>query len=537
MLHKNNRLGKNKLKRRDYCTFFILFFPYKRPLHSGTHESMTHTHTQRHPFFLIRQRGLSLTSPFPHHCSPSTVYTLPPPSPFFLSSQSPPYKQNKKDSTPPSLLSPPPSPPFPFPLAFPLHIQSIFPQKNPNRVIHPHGRSTSIPDPGPQFHMMSKSYEPDPRTRLFNDTTTTRTWSLPEEVDYGNNVFFYFGGGGESGGGGGGGSVVDHHHDDDDGEDSRESSILDDFGWSYRHDHHHNLDPCFHESGQFADPDRIAATADNTSSAYCQFVDVDVKFQYCGPSSSAAPDATQMEAELADEAPRTTTTASSNPPSASSRSSEEPLSEKSTISGGGKAAAAASAVAAAETTSSTKVRKKGQKRIRQPRFAFMTKSEVDHLEDGYRWRKYGQKAVKHSPFPRSYYRCTNSKCTVKKRVERSSEDPTIVITTYEGQHCHHSVGFPRGGGGFIDYEGVFATQFVVPPASSPLHLHGNMQISQLQGGGAASAPNSGTIQLQQPSPLLHLPPTDDGLLGDIVPPAMRNLITQIKGDPCMHGGG
>ncbi|KAA0064754.1 putative WRKY transcription factor 57 isoform X1 [Cucumis melo var. makuwa] len=47
-----------------------------------------------------------------------------------------------------------------------------------------------------------------------------------------------------------------------------------------------------------------------------------------------------------------------------------------------------------------KVKKKGQKRIRQPRFAFMTKSEVDHLEDGYRWRKYGQKAVKNSPFPR-----------------------------------------------------------------------------------------------------------------------------------------
>lgn len=49
----------------------------------------------------------------------------------------------------------------------------------------------------------------------------------------------------------------------------------------------------------------------------------------------------------------------------------------------------------------SKVKKKGQKRIRQPRFAFMTKSEVDHLEDGYRWRKYGQKAVKNSPFPRS----------------------------------------------------------------------------------------------------------------------------------------
>ncbi|ONK63256.1 uncharacterized protein A4U43_C07F12990 [Asparagus officinalis] len=88
--------------------------------------------------------------------------------------------------------------------------------------------------------------------------------------------------------------------------------------------------------------------------------------------------------------------------------------------------------------------KKGQKRKREPRFAFLTKSGVDHLEDGYRWRKYGQKAVKNSPFPRSYYRCTTAMCGVKKRVERSSKDPTIVVTTYEGQHTHHSPVVPRG---------------------------------------------------------------------------------------------
>ncbi|CAD6271187.1 unnamed protein product [Miscanthus lutarioriparius] len=79
---------------------------------------------------------------------------------------------------------------------------------------------------------------------------------------------------------------------------------------------------------------------------------------------------------------------------------------------------------------------KGEKRPRQPRFAFMTMSEVDHLEDGYRWRKYGQKAVKNSPFPRSYYRCTTQKCPVKKRVERSYQDAAVVITTYEGKHTH-----------------------------------------------------------------------------------------------------
>ncbi|CAH2078687.1 unnamed protein product [Thlaspi arvense] len=83
-----------------------------------------------------------------------------------------------------------------------------------------------------------------------------------------------------------------------------------------------------------------------------------------------------------------------------------------------------------------KTKKNEEKKQREPRVSFLTKSEVDHLEDGYRWRKYGQKAVKNSPYPRSYYRCTTQRCNVKKRVERSFQDPTVVITTYEGQHNH-----------------------------------------------------------------------------------------------------
>ncbi|XP_077231983.1 putative WRKY transcription factor 48 isoform X2 [Tasmannia lanceolata] len=90
-----------------------------------------------------------------------------------------------------------------------------------------------------------------------------------------------------------------------------------------------------------------------------------------------------------------------------------------------------------------KPKQKIRKREREPRFAFMTKSQIDHLEDGYRWRKYGQKAVKNSSFPRSYYRCTSLMCGVKKRVERSYKDPTVVMTTYEGQHMHPSPVTPR----------------------------------------------------------------------------------------------
>ncbi|XP_004492806.1 uncharacterized protein [Cicer arietinum] len=76
-----------------------------------------------------------------------------------------------------------------------------------------------------------------------------------------------------------------------------------------------------------------------------------------------------------------------------------------------------------------------KKTTRVPRFAFQTRSVDDILDDGYRWRKYGQKAVKNTKFP-SYYRCTHHTCNVKKQVQRLSKDTSIVVTTYEGIHNH-----------------------------------------------------------------------------------------------------
>ncbi|KAL7083402.1 hypothetical protein ACP275_14G159500 [Erythranthe tilingii] len=92
------------------------------------------------------------------------------------------------------------------------------------------------------------------------------------------------------------------------------------------------------------------------------------------------------------------------------------------------------------SSSSEKNNNKGNKvirrKLREPRFCFQTRSDVDVLDDGYKWRKYGQKIVKNSLHPRSYYKCTHSNCRVKKRVERLSEDCRMVITTYEGRHNH-----------------------------------------------------------------------------------------------------
>ncbi|KAK3120044.1 hypothetical protein QOZ80_9AG0680460 [Eleusine coracana subsp. coracana] len=92
--------------------------------------------------------------------------------------------------------------------------------------------------------------------------------------------------------------------------------------------------------------------------------------------------------------------------------------------------------AEADRTPNVVGKMKAEKKERRPRYAFQTRSQVDILDDGYRWRKYGQKAVKNNKFPRSYYRCTHQGCNVKKQVQRLSKDEGVVVTTYEGTHTH-----------------------------------------------------------------------------------------------------
>ncbi|KAL6013518.1 WRKY Transcription Factor [Asimina triloba] len=103
---------------------------------------------------------------------------------------------------------------------------------------------------------------------------------------------------------------------------------------------------------------------------------------------------------------------------------------------------------------------------------------ADKPDDGYNWRKYGQKQVKGSEFPRSYYKCTHPHCPVKKKVERSL-DGQITEIIYKGQHNHErpqpNKRSKEGTSGSADLNGK--VDMLINPEGASYSLPGNLNKS------------------------------------------------------------
>ncbi|KAH0705117.1 hypothetical protein KY290_009811 [Solanum tuberosum] len=79
------------------------------------------------------------------------------------------------------------------------------------------------------------------------------------------------------------------------------------------------------------------------------------------------------------------------------------------------------------------------------RIAAISSRIADIPGDEFSWRKYGQKPIKGSAYPRGYYKCSSLRgCPARKHVERAMDDPTMLIVTYEGEHCHKPVAAMHG---------------------------------------------------------------------------------------------
>uniref|UniRef100_A0ACD5X5R1 Uncharacterized protein n=1 Tax=Avena sativa TaxID=4498 RepID=A0ACD5X5R1_AVESA len=79
-------------------------------------------------------------------------------------------------------------------------------------------------------------------------------------------------------------------------------------------------------------------------------------------------------------------------------------------------------------------------------------------EDGYQWKKYGQKFIKNIQKIRSYFRCRDKRCAAKKKVEWHPGDPSLRVV-YEGAHQHGSPSSTGGGQGEGDGGGGVGNRY------------------------------------------------------------------------------
>ncbi|KAJ7232339.1 hypothetical protein O6H91_Y455100 [Diphasiastrum complanatum] len=147
-----------------------------------------------------------------------------------------------------------------------------------------------------------------------------------------------------------------------------------------------------------------------------------------------------------------------------------------------------------------------------------------HSSDMWAWRKYGQKPIKGSPYPRGYYRCSSCKgCSAKKQVEISRNDPSMLIITYTSEHNHQA---PRA-----TTHNHFNPS---PPASKQLHTttEEKLNISEQEEATFAEAFQNPFCSIISSS-AMHLDPvTIDAVITRREPSADMKMICSISNANC-----
>ncbi|KAI5662979.1 hypothetical protein M9H77_22302 [Catharanthus roseus] len=95
-----------------------------------------------------------------------------------------------------------------------------------------------------------------------------------------------------------------------------------------------------------------------------------------------------------------------------------------------------SAAAKATATAATSKERRGCYKRRKTSETW-TQNSSTLIDDGYAWRKYGQKVILNADYPRNYFRCTHKfdqECQATKQVQMIQENPPLYRTTYHGHH-------------------------------------------------------------------------------------------------------
>ncbi|XP_023735861.1 WRKY DNA-binding transcription factor 70 [Lactuca sativa] len=116
-----------------------------------------------------------------------------------------------------------------------------------------------------------------------------------------------------------------------------------------------------------------------------------------------------------------------------------------------------------DQTPEVKNRKKPAPALKERRGCYKRRRTIDSrvitsvtIEDGYAWRKYGQKMILNSQSPRCYYRCTHKPdhgCKAQKQVQKLEDESNMYHITYFGHHTCPTLNNFSHSGVVLDFNG------------------------------------------------------------------------------------